>query len=263
MNTLTLHGHALDHDVAGSAGPTLLLLSGWCQDHRLFDPLVPLLADAHRVIRADWRGHGADRSAVADFGYAEQAEDLVALLDALGVDRVVPVSTSHGGWAALELADRLGSARVPRVAVIDWLQLEAPDAFLADLRAGQDPELWAVGRQRLFDTWLDGADCPPVAEHLSRDMGSFGFEMWARSCRVIEAAYARWGSPLARMAALGEPRPITHLYSQPAEDAYHLAQLAFGAEHPWYRAQWLGGRTHFPTLESPSALAWHLAEFVR
>src|SRR3954453_9218059 len=44
MQTVKLNGHALDYDVTrareGDADrPPLLLLSGWCQDHRLFTPV--------------------------------------------------------------------------------------------------------------------------------------------------------------------------------------------------------------------------------
>jgi pimeloyl-ACP methyl ester carboxylesterase len=261
VETALINDHAIDYDVTGTSGPTLLLLSGWCQDHRLFDLLLPHLADTHRVIRADWRGHGAERAVRGDFGYAEQAGDLAALLGHLDADRVIPVSTSHGGWANLELADRLGKARVPGVVVIDWLQLEAPPEFAADLRAIQDESTWLAGRRNLFDVWLAMADCPPVARHLEEEMASFGFDMWARSCRVIEGAYAHWGSPLARMAALREPRPITHLYSQPDLEPYHRGQADFAAAHPWYSARRLPGRTHFPTLESPALVASRVAAF--
>lgn len=267
MQSAKLNGHAIDYDVTGprtgaaDAHPPLLLLSGWCQDHRLFRRVVDLLSEDRRVIRMDWRGHGVDRTETGEFGVAEMADDVVALLDELGVAQVVPVSTSHGGWANLEVADRLGAARVPRVVVVDWLMLEAPADFLAGLRVSYDRETWREGRQALFDEWLATADCPPVAEHLTEEMAAFGFEMWARSCRVIEAAYLKWGSPLARMAAFEEPRPIVHLYSQPGFDGYHAVQREFAQNNPWFSAEWLGGRTHFPTLESPAEISARILAF--
>lgn len=262
MNTVLLNDHALDYDLTGSGPTTFLLLSGWCQDHRLFDQLLPYLSGRHRVIRADWRGHGVERSVQRDFGYAEQADDVIALLDHLDVSEVVPVSTSHGGWANLEIADRLGATRVPKVVVIDWLQLEAPAAFIQDLRTIQDERTWIRGRENLFDLWRAMADCPPVDKHLDQEMAFFDFDMWARSCRVIEAAYAHWGSPLRRMSALTTPRPTAHLYSQPDDPTYHQALAAFATDHPWYSPTHLGGRTHFPTLETPRVVAEHLDAFV-
>ncbi|MFG7943597.1 alpha/beta fold hydrolase [Streptomyces cacaoi] len=266
MNSTRLNGHSLDFDVTEAAdarpgAPDLLLLSGWCQDHRLFDPVLPLLAAGHRVIRMDWRGHGRERTVDGDFGVGEMADDAVALLDELGVGRVVPVSTSHGGWANVETADRLGTARVPGLVVIDWLMLPATPGFLADLRTSQDTATWRAGRQSLFDIWLGDADCPAVAHHLEAEMGSFDHEMWARSCRVIEDAYTTWGSPLERMAALRERRPVTHLFSQPGEEPYLDAQREFAARQPWFTPHRLGGPTHFPTLDSPAAVAERIAAF--
>ncbi|MDJ1133300.1 alpha/beta fold hydrolase [Streptomyces iconiensis] len=261
MQSAQLNGHTIDYDItepdggAPAGAATLLLVSGWCQDHRLFDPVLPLLAARHRVVRADWRGHGTERAVAGDFGVAEMADDTVALLDALEIERVVPVSTSHGGWANLEVTDRLGAARVPRTMVVDWLMPRAEPGFVASLRRSQDPDTWREGRQELFDIWLAMADSPAVARHLDREMASFGFEMWARSCRVIENAYATWGSPLERMAALKEPRPVAHLFSQPAEESYHQAQRAFAAEHPWFEPHRIAGETHFPTLENPGTVA--------
>ncbi len=262
MKTIDVDGHAIEYDETG-AGPSLLLLSGWCQDHRLFDQVVERLAQHHRVVRVNWRGHGRDRAVAGDFGVAEQATDVIAVLDALGIDRVVPVSTSHGGWAAVEIAERLGVARVPRFLVIDWIMVEAPPAFVADLQAIQDPKRWLEGRRNLFDAWLDASDHPAVEHHVEQEMGSFDFDMWARACRVIEQSYATFGSPLQRMAQLSPPRPVLHLYSHPRDPAYDAAQRRFAAEHPWFAHERLGGPTHFPTLDSAELVAARIGQFAR
>ncbi|RJL33970.1 alpha/beta fold hydrolase [Bailinhaonella thermotolerans] len=266
MKTTVIDGRPIDYDITEPAagapeGPALLLLSGWCQDHRLFDLVLPLLARDHRVIRADWRSHGSDRTLEGDFGVAEQASDVIALLDELGVERVVPVSTSHGGWANLEICGRLGTGRVPRAVVIDWLLTRPAPEFAEGLRLGADPERWREGRQGLFDTWLAMADCPPVKRHLDEEMAGFDPELWRLSCRVIADAYATHGSPLERMREIG-PRPIAHLFSQPGEESYLRAQEEFAARDPWFEPHRLGGRTHFPTLESPEAVAERVTAFV-
>ncbi|MFI1379580.1 hypothetical protein [Embleya sp. NPDC020886] len=143
------------------------------------------------------------------------------------------------------------------------LLTRAPAEFVTGLRVGYHPYTWREGRQALFDQWLAAADCPPVARHLTEEMGGFDQVMWARSCRVIEDAYARWGSPLERMVALAQTRPVVHLYSQPDSADYRTAQREFGADHEWFTSSWLRGRTHFPTLESPESIADHITEFAQ
>lgn len=74
----------------------------------MFKSLVPELAKDHRVIRFDWRGHGDHREHDGDFDINQQADDLVAFVDELGLETFLTVSTSHGGWANIEVTDRLG-----------------------------------------------------------------------------------------------------------------------------------------------------------
>lgn len=261
LGTIHVAGHPISYQDQGPRdAPVVVLMSGWCHDHRLFDQLVPHLRDDLRVLCIDWRGHGADRSPVADFGPPEQASDTIAVLDALGVDRFLPVSHSHGGWVNLEIAERVGVARAPRLVVVDWLMTPPAPGFAEGLAAIQDPERWIEGRQGLYDVWLAGRRHERVQRHLDEEMSGFGFEMWARSCRVIADAYAASGSPLQRMARLTEPRPITHLYSQPTDPAYERAQADFRAGHPWFDHRTLGGPTHFPTLDSPEAVAAAIRE---
>ncbi|MER7211669.1 hypothetical protein ABT340_31830 [Streptosporangium sp. NPDC000239] len=74
----------------------------------------------------------------------------------------MPVSTSHGGWAAPELADRLGSVRVPRVAVggrQEPLGLPA-SAVRAVLPVGGlfDPRPLVRTQRHHYDVILDLAD---------------------------------------------------------------------------------------------------------
>ncbi|MFI0351234.1 alpha/beta fold hydrolase [Actinomadura sp. 9N407] len=256
LKTITVAGNPISYQDQGPVGaPAVVLMSGWCHDHRLFDQLVPHLSDDLRVLCVDWRGHGEDRTPVADFGYAEQASDTLAVLGALGVDRFLPVSHSHGGWANLEIAERAGTARAPRLIVIDWLMTPPAPEFAEGLAAIQDPDRWIAGRQGLFDVWINGRRHERVQRHLDVEMAGFDFEMWARSCRVIADAYAAFGSPLERMTGLSETRPVKHLFSQPTDPAYERAQIDFRAEHPWFDYRTLGGPTHFPTLDSPGKVA--------
>ncbi|KAB2359494.1 alpha/beta fold hydrolase [Actinomadura montaniterrae] len=263
LQTIEIDGHPITYqDLGPRDAPAVLLMSGWCHDHRLFDRLVPYLADDLRVLCVDWRGHGEDRTPVADFGYREQASDTIAVLDALGVGRFLPLSHSHGGWANLEIAERVGTARAPRLIVVDWLMTPPAPDFAAGLAAVQDPETWIEGRQGLYDVWMNGHDHERVRRHLDEEMSGFGFEMWARSCRVIAEAYAEFRSPLDRMAALTEPRPVKHLFSQPTDPAYEQAQIDFHAAHPWFGYRTLGGPTHFPTLDSPDKVAAEIREYL-
>ncbi len=263
MESIIMNGCEITYDIHGNAkGPVLLLLSGWCQDHRLFDPVVHLLAKQHKVIRMNWRGHTDPLCRLEDFGAQDQADDVIAVLNALDIEQVIPISTSHGGWANMEITDRLGTDRVPQSIVIDWIMTEAGKEFIKDLQDMQNPEQWFSGRQNIFNHWQGVSTNRAVKNHLNKEMASFGYDMWERSCRVIEESYQKWGSPLKRMAALKEKRPIVHIYSQAAEDGYEELQSRFADQNTWFDFKMIPGETHFPTLESPEKVVEHIKEYL-
>ena len=94
-------------------------------------------------------------------------------------------------------------------------------------------------------------------------MGAYGFEMWARAGRAIEAACRRWGSPMAALAGLEAPPPVLHLYyAQPDEPGYLAAQQSFAVSHPWYSVAELDGRSHFPMFEVPQEMNAEIERFI-
>lgn len=95
----------LVYDDAG-AGPAVLLSHSWFCDGRQW-PQVDALVDAgYRVLNLDNRGHGRSGPHPRRFTMWDLAEDLVAVLDAAGVDEAVLVGLSVGGFAALRAALR-------------------------------------------------------------------------------------------------------------------------------------------------------------
>ncbi|HEX4790314.1 MAG TPA: alpha/beta hydrolase [Actinospica sp.] len=104
----------LDYEVAGDGDGVLLLHSTVC-DRRMWDPQWEAFQDAGlRVARCDFRGFG--RTPVPAGPYNE-AEDVLEVLDAAGLDSVAVVAASHGGRVALELAARWPE-RVGRLALV-------------------------------------------------------------------------------------------------------------------------------------------------
>ena len=92
-------------------GPTLILLHGWPEFCRTWRRLIPLLADDFDLVAPDLRGFGDTEKPYAgptDTMTAEVlADDLLALLDVLGLERPVGiVSHDVGAYAAQILARR-------------------------------------------------------------------------------------------------------------------------------------------------------------
>ncbi len=89
-----------------SEGVPLVLTHGLLMNRRMYDGLAPALAKhGHRVVCIDLLGHGASSAPVELSNYSMTAfgEQVVALLDHLGVERAVVGGTSLGANVALEL----------------------------------------------------------------------------------------------------------------------------------------------------------------
>lgn len=239
--------------------PAFLCLPGWCENKSAFARITHALGSEHRVIALDWRGHGKSAAAGVEFGHEELVEDALAVIRASSVGPIVPVAVSHAGWVALELRRRLQD-RVTRIVVLDWIVGEPPPEFTAVLADLQDRERWLETRGELFRRWIADCERPHVARHIREEMGSYGFEMWARAARAIESAYHDQ-TPLEALARLDPPCPVLHLYSQPHDPAYLAAQQDFARSHPWFKVQRLDARSHFPALEVPEAVAKAILDF--
>ncbi|MGW2382760.1 alpha/beta fold hydrolase [Streptomyces sp. NPDC001658] len=85
-------------DDTGGDGVPLVLLHPGVADSRVWEPVLPALAEGRRVIRYDARGFG--RSPAPTVSYTA-AGDLKTVLDHFGVGRAVLVGTSMGGATAV------------------------------------------------------------------------------------------------------------------------------------------------------------------
>ncbi|MGA4837788.1 alpha/beta fold hydrolase [Streptomyces sp. G45] len=88
-------------DDSGGTGSPLVLLHPGVGDSRVWDPVLPALAEHHRVLRYDARGFGRSPAPTATYS---QLRDLTAVLDHFGVERAVCAASSMGGATALSLA---------------------------------------------------------------------------------------------------------------------------------------------------------------
>ncbi|BBH67066.1 hypothetical protein ACTI_37510 [Actinoplanes sp. OR16] len=105
----------LAHDISGT-GPAVLLLHSTVADRRMWDPQVPALTAAgYRLIRCDFRGYG-ESPVPLDIAW-DDADDVLSLLDSLGVTTTAVIASSGGGRVALSLAART-PARVTSLALL-------------------------------------------------------------------------------------------------------------------------------------------------
>lgn len=104
----TVRARGLDFHLAeaGSGDDVVLCLHGWPQHWYEWRQLMPALADRHRVLALDLRGFGWSEAPRDGYEKEEMATDVLAVLDALGLERVKLVGHDWGGWIGFLLCLR-------------------------------------------------------------------------------------------------------------------------------------------------------------
>lgn len=85
-------------------GIPLLLIHGWTDSHRSFEPLLPHLPASIRAIAVTLPGHGDADRPLAGYEIPALAGDMIAFMDALGIARAVVLGHSLGAWVAQQVA---------------------------------------------------------------------------------------------------------------------------------------------------------------
>lgn len=132
---LTDDGCRIAYDLSGpAAGAGLVLLHALGLDRTLWDDLTPALARTHRVVRLDFRGHGASDAPGAPWPIDRLGQDVLTAMDHAGLDRAHVAGVSLGGLVTL------------------WLGVHAPDRVLSLVPAN------TAARIGTAESWRDRID---------------------------------------------------------------------------------------------------------
>ena len=156
------------HVVDDGEGRPVVLLHAGVADLRSWDAMVPFLVEAGlRAVRYDARGYG--RSVTDDVEFSN-VEDLVAVLDHLGIGKALLVGNSRGGLiafnAALDVPDRVVgvigvAAALGGFTGTSTVLEEAMFEELDRLEAADPPDLEAIAALDVA-MWVDGPGQPPT-----------------------------------------------------------------------------------------------------
>lgn len=148
-----LNGQRIHFEDTGGDGPPVILSHGFLMDSEMFVHQVAALRDAHRVITWDERGFGRTEYDGEPFTYWDSANDCLALLDHLDIDRAVVGGMSQGGYLSL----RVALTAPERVRALILLDTQA---------ATEDPAL-APGYEAMRDTWLAAGPVDELVETIA------------------------------------------------------------------------------------------------
>ena len=263
---ITADGLRLAYDDQGQGTP-VLCLPGLTRNMEDFEPVVRDFADSARIIRMDFRGRGASDYAedFTTYSVLQEAQDVLALLDHLGLEKVAILGTSRGGLVAMMLAamarDRLSGVFLNDVGPVVSTQglsvimsyIGKPPSFssLAEAAAAM-PAIYPDFHDVPASTWADMARRIYREEEGAlklrydpklRDAVAPAFEPDAEAPDLWPLFDAMAGLPLAVLRGIS-----SNILS--AETAAEMRQ-----RRPDMRFVELAGRGHVPFLDEPDSRA--------
>jgi pimeloyl-ACP methyl ester carboxylesterase len=163
------------HGVEGSDPLTVVFVHGWAGNRTYWEHQLSFLSSRYQAVALDLAGHGESGLGRSDWNLTAFGDDVLAVVDSVGAQRLVLVGQSMGGDAVVFAARQLRD----RVAGIVWVDVlrslgdepvsppDVVDAFVAPFR--EDFTAATAGFARsLFPAGADAA----LVERVVRDMAA-------------------------------------------------------------------------------------------
>jgi pimeloyl-ACP methyl ester carboxylesterase len=243
MHLTSADGVELAYSVRGAGAPALVFVHGWSCDQGYWRGQVEHFATRFKVVTVDLAGHGKSGAGRERWTIAAFGADVAAVVEALGLDRVILIGHSMGGDVILEAACRLAGGIAGLVWVDSYRQLSSfrnSEQVQRRLQPFRD-DFVAATREFVRRVFPVGAD-PALVERVAADMAAAPPQI---ACSVFEAA-SRFGPSVPAILqqlrlplfAINPAEPPTDLESMRRHGAAVIAMPGVG---------------HFPMLEDPRA----------
>jgi len=186
-------GIPIAFQVQGSGAPALVFVHGWCCDKSYWDAQVPYFSRKYKVVTVDLAGHGESGLGREAYTMESFGEDVVAVVDNLGLDKVVLIGHSMGGPVILEAARRMPERVIGLVGADTFNNVEQKfqvDELLASLRANFSETTSGFVRS-MFTPAADSL----LVEKIAADMSSAPPEV---GVSAIESISIYWNDKLTR-----------------------------------------------------------------
>lgn len=258
---LTVNGVNLAVEVRGE-GPAILFVHGYPLDRTIWRDQIDSL-EGYRRIAPDLRGMGQSDAPDLGYGMGIYAADLVALLDALGVNEVVLCGISMGGYVVFEFLRRWRH-RVRALILMDTRaeadSTEGRRARDAAAASARDGGAGAVGGALLPKMLAPGSEerAPELVDRVRRMMAATPVAGMIGALAAMRDRHDSTGllptlADLPTLVLVGEEDALT-----PPDAARRMATLI-----PAARLVVIPGAGHLPPVERPSETTAEIREFLR
>lgn len=251
LTLVPINGARLAVDRSGSGDAAVALVHAGVADRRMWEPLVAELPAGIDVVRYDMRGFGDSELPPDAFSHAR---DLIALLDALELDKVALVGASLGGAVALEAASNWPE-RVRGLALLDASAEHEWSSVVREFGAAENAALEAGNIDAAVELnlrlWVDGpratSDVDPAMRALVADMQRRAFELQ----QGVDAEEEELETDPARITA----PTVVAVGELDVSDFHEIARDLAAAIPNVVEHAVIPGVAHLPALERPAEVA--------
>lgn len=194
MGSVQLADGVLNYQLDGPEGaPVLVLSNSLGTNLHMWDTQVPAFATHFRVLRYDTRGHGDSLVTDGPYSIEQLGRDVLALLDALKLDKVHFCGLSMGGligqWLGINAPERLNRLIVCNTAA----KIGTPEIWNPRIEMVlRDRETAMVGlRDASIERWFTPAFAgsnPDQAKRITDMLASTSPEGYAANCGAVRDA---------------------------------------------------------------------------
>jgi len=203
---IRVNGTELAYRLEGPEGaPVVTFSHSLCADHHMWDGQIAAFTGRYRVLRLDTRGHGASAAPEGPYDFAMLADDVVALLDALGIGRTHFVGLSLGGMIGQALALRHPDRLERLVLCATAARTPQPESWSARIGIARKKGLAALADATLERWFSDGfrAAAPEVVARIGAAIRATTLTGFAGCGEAIRAL-----DHLPRLSAIRAPTLI-------------------------------------------------------
>ncbi len=230
----------IPHHVVTGDGPPLVLANSLGSSLAMWDGQADALAERHRLIRFDARGHGASEVPPGPYTIDDFGRDVLELLDHLGIERATVAGISLGGMTAMWLGIH-APERVERIIPTCTSAKLGPPQMWADRAATVREHGLAAIAPAVAKNWVTDAlaDRRPELEAMIVATPADGY---IASCAAIERM-----DLLPRLHEITAPALVIAARQDPSTPPEHGERIA--AAIPGARFEVLDGAAHLANLE--------------
>ena len=172
---ISVDGVPIHYDVYGTGLPALVFVHGWSCDRRYWDTQVRYVAPQYQVVTIDLAGHGASGRDRTQWTVPAFGQDIVAVVEQLGLEQVVLIGHSIGGQWIIEAARHLPRSVIGVVGADarTWDNVEETltPAQVAETMAPFRANFIEAMRAFVRGTFVSTSD-PTLMEHVVRGMSA-------------------------------------------------------------------------------------------